>query len=454
MLANKAIEVLDGIVAALDGLRSLDMEALDAADVLKLAERCETAVRRAIVTRNDLAVRLARCNAEDVGGPAHRVLADWLRITPAEARRRVTSTEPLRTPTILAGEPLAARQPATAAAWRRGELDEQHVRVIQRFFAALPNNVSDSEKSRAEAFLADHATALRPDQLTKVADRLVLTLNPDGNYSDEDRARRRGFTWGPQDLNGMSAGRLYATPELRASLDAWFAKFAAPGMCNPADESPTTTGAPTEKAINTDTRTTGQRQHDALTMLVRGQLGDPKFGQHNGLPVTIIATATLQDLEMQAGHATTGGGTRLPIADLIRMAGHAQHYLSIFDAATSKPLYLGRTKRVASADQRLVLHAKDRGCTYPGCNVPGYLTESHHVEEWSHGGQTNVDNLTLACGRHHRLVKSDGWKTRKTALGQTEWIPPPQLPLIKGGINTYHHPEALLDSTAHPRMRE
>jgi hypothetical protein len=27
--------------------------------------------------------------------------------------------------------------------------------------------------------------------------------------------------------------------------------------------------------------------------------------------------------------------------------------------------------------------------------------------------------------------------------GQTEWIPPPGVPLI-GGTNTYHHPERLL----------
>jgi hypothetical protein len=76
--------------------------------------------------------------------------------------------------------------------------------------------------------------------------------------------------------------------------------------------------------------------------------------------------------------------------------------------------------------------------------VPGYLTEVHHSEEWALGGLTNIDNLSFACGQHHRLVKPNGWKTRKTALGQTEWIPPPQLPFTNGGTNTYHHPENLL----------
>jgi hypothetical protein len=39
-----------------------------------------------------------------------------------------------------------------------------------------------------------------------------------------------------------------------------------------------------------------------------------------------IVTTTLQDLEAAAGKALTGGGSALPMSDLIRMAGHAHHY--------------------------------------------------------------------------------------------------------------------------------
>ena len=34
----------------------------------------------------------------------------------------------------------------------------------------------------------------------------------------------------------MSIGKLVASPELRANLDAWLARFAAPGACNPDNE--------------------------------------------------------------------------------------------------------------------------------------------------------------------------------------------------------------------------
>ena len=240
-----------------------------------------------------------------------------------------------------------------------------------------------------------------------------------------------------------SISRLTATPELRAIIEALLAKFAAPGMCNPADQSPVTAGDPGPDATEHDRRQHAQRQHDALLALLRSRLGDPALGHHNGLPVTIVATASVQELCDVAGHALTAGGTRLPMRDLIRMASHSWHYLCVYDEHSTRPLYLGRAKRIATADQRIVLHGLDRGCTRPGCDVPGYLTEVHHVDEWAAGGATDVDRLTFACKADHRLLTVGGWKTRKLANGRTEWIPPPQLPL-RPGTNDFHHPERLL----------
>jgi Domain of unknown function (DUF222) len=70
-------------------------------------------------------------------------------------------------------------------------------------------------------------------------------------------------------------------------LEAWFAKFASLGMCNPADQTAVVDGEPVQAQVDADTRSLGHRQHDALAALVRGQLGDPKLGQHNGLPATV-----------------------------------------------------------------------------------------------------------------------------------------------------------------------
>lgn len=150
------------------------------------------------------------------------------------------------------------------------------------------------------------------------------------------------------------------------------------------------------------------------------------LGTHNGLPVTVIVSTTLQDLERAAGVAVTGGGSLLPMADLIRMAAHARHYLYVFDKHTGESLYLGRTRRLASPAQRIVLHARDRGCTRPGCTAPGYWCQAHHaVADWNNGGQTNVDHLTLACPTDHRMLDKTDWSTRKNAKGQTNGSRPP-----------------------------
>ena len=443
MLSIEVGEALDGIDAALDTLAALDLNGLDVRDLLTVAARSEKAARHATL-RHDVSHALHQRDVSEVGGAAHKVLADWLRITPAEARRRARVTESLVPRTTLTGQPLPPHQPATAEAWRAGDLDGEHLRVIQRFLAELPCDVPDTEREKAEAFLVEHARLLRPDQLARLADRLALVLNPDGTFTDEDRARKRSFTFSRQRPDGMSEARLWATPELRSYLETWLAKYGAPGMCNPADQTAQIDDEPTQAQADADTRTVGQRHHDALAALVRGQLGDPRLGQHNGRPVTVIVSTTLQELQDKTGHGVTGGGTLLPMSDLIRMGRHAYHYLTLFDGVTGRALWLGRTKRIATADQRIVLHAKDRGCTAPGCTVPGYAAQVHHAaRDWSAGGRTDVDDLTFACKHDNLLVETGGWTTRKLPNGDTEWIPPPQLPL-PGGTNTYHHPEKLL----------
>ena len=434
---------LDALDAAVGVLAELNFDTLPPAVRLRALERMETARRRQIAVSHDVIAGVAKEDPADVGGPVHKVVADWLRISCAEACRRMRDVKQLSSRLTLTGQELPPELPATAEAWRDGMLDGQHLRVIQTFIRDLPEAVPVDTVEKAERFLARQAVKLRPDQLEKVAHQCALRINPDGKFSDSDRARQRGFTWCGQRTDGMSIGKLVASPELRANLDAWLARFAAPGMCNPDDQTPCVDGEPNQECTSRDLRSHAQRQHDALNALVRGQLGDPKLGVHNGLPVTVIVSTTLQELTSGAGRAVTGGGTLLPMRDLIRMASHAYHYLAVFDEHSSRPLYLGRSRRVASPDQRIVLYAKDRGCTHPGCDVPGYWSEVHHVDEWAAGGLTDADKLTFACPPNHKLVE-EGWRTRKLPNGRTEWIPPPHLD--RGArTNDYHHPERLFD---------
>ncbi len=107
---------------------------------------------------------------------------------------------------------------------------------------------------------------------------------------------------------------------------------------------------------------------------------------------------------------------------------------------------LFRPRRTASPSQRIMLIARDGGCTKPCCTVGAYGSQVHHaLRDWADGGQTNANELALACGPDNRLAGSDGgWTTTINARGEVEWIPPPQLDTGQGRLNHYHRPEALL----------
>ena len=439
---EEIVEVLDALEA--DYKRALDLtfDALTTPERLAVLESLERFRRWQPTIEHPLINQLSeQSDPTELGGKLAPALANRLRISRAEASRRVHEAADLGERRALNGEPLPPALPATAAAHRTGELGAGHVAVIRGFVHRLPDFVDIETRAKAEAQLAHLGGEHRPDELAKLADKLTDCLNPDGDFTDVDRARRRGLSIGKQDIDGMSPVSGYLTPEARATIDAVFAKLAAPGMCNPDDIEPCVSDTPSQAAIQGDTRSASQRNHDALVAAGRALLASGDLGQRNGLPASIIVTTTLQELEAGAGKALTGGGTLLPMSDVIRLGSHAHHYLAIFDKGKALALY--HTRRLASPAQRIMLHAKDRGCSFPGCTVPGYLCEVHHCNRYATNPVTDVNDLTFGCGPNHKLA-DQGWTTRKNARGDTEWIPPPHLDQGQPRINTFHHPEKLL----------
>jgi hypothetical protein len=428
-------------------MAGLSFTAFTAPEVLAIQNRLEKGYRRQPAVDHKLIHQLtSQSTPTELGANTWpKVLSEALHISSGEAKRRLKQAELLGPRTALTGETLPPKLPNVAAAQARGEIGAEHVRIVEKFFDELPSRIDYQTRELAEADLARTATGLGPTQFRAAADRLALLLNQDGEEPDDaERARRRYLIIDKQDINGLSRVHGLLDPQARATIDAVFAKLAAPGMCNPDDEKPCVDGEPSEEAEHRDTRSQGQRNHDALTAMGRSVLASGELGQHNGLPATIIVSTTLQDLESAAGVAVTGGGTLLPMRDVIKQASQAHHYLVIYDKHTGEPLYCGRAKRFATPGQRIVLHALERGCTRPGCTAPGYWCQVHHVEGWANDGQTDITELTLGCGPDNRLVEEGGWTTRKRTDGRTEWIPPPHLDTGQSRVNNYHHPEKYL----------
>jgi len=295
---------------------------------------------------------------------------------------------------------------------------------------------------QCETDLVADARVKTPEDLRRAAADLLYRLDQDGPEPDDtERDRKRGIAHGKQRRDGTSEVSGTLTPEARAYWDAIYDKYAAPGMCNPADATPCYSGTPTAEQIANDTRTLAQRQHDAQMWVARMALTSGMLGEHNGIPVSVVGTCTVTDLEKRTGAAVTHTGTKLPVRDLVRMAAQgSDNYLAVFDDHTGQPLYLGRAARTASTAQRLALFARDLGCTRPNCTAAASRSQVHHITNWRDDGLTNVDTMTLACGCDNRLVDTGGWSTTMGPDGHTHWTPPPLLDIGQPRTNHYWHP--------------
>ena len=70
-------------------------------------------------------------------------------------------------------------------------------------------------------------------------------------------------------------------------------------------------------------------------------------------------------------------------------------------------LLLGRTTRLASADQRRALRVWYGTCAC--CDTPFDRCQIHHVQWWENNGPTDIGNLLPLCSRHHHLAHEGGW---------------------------------------------
>ncbi|MGX9295010.1 HNH endonuclease signature motif containing protein [Tsukamurella paurometabola] len=454
--AEEYLDSLSMFEQAAQRLAAADPVMLSSQQVLDCLRRLETAARRVPYGQNLLAGV-----AFEQGLPAQlgytgikELLVDQLRLAGAEARDRMhggTGRVP-RHARGLAPEPKYA---IIAEAQREGRISERHAtameRILDRSYRLNCRDLDDLEE-----ILVTAAESVPPEDIVLIGKRAIAHLDPDGAEPDQDRIRRsRELTVSAQgdDLMSDIGGSL--SPECRALLDVVLAKFARPGVVNPDDADapvdPTDADAVREAAAR-DTRTATQRNHDALAYALGVAIASGGLGNHRGLPCIPIITLGIEQLESEAGIATTATGGRLPVEDALRMMGANPKYVLVLDLA-SRPLFLGREKRLASADQRIALYGAEKGCSAPGCDAPATRCQVHHVTEWAGGGATDVTALTLACDAHHGKVVPDlaedprGWETitiprGRQYAGRTGWRRGAD-PTGVHRVNHRHHTEEL-----------
>jgi hypothetical protein len=427
MSGTAVLEDVAAFQAAFDVLACRDETAMTSDELLATMDGLQTLACQVPGLWHRLLAQLqVQTTARELGAKSFKdVLAIRWRLSTGEANRRLAEAEVLGPRQSLTGQRLDPVLPAVAAAQSGGLITAEHVAVLRATMASLPGWVDGATRAQIEVDLVRVAVGVGPKELADNAKRRLFLLDQDGPEPDDtERDRKRGFSMGKQGRDGTSQVNGWLTPEARATWEPMFAKFAAPGMCNPDDPEPCVLGTPSRAHIDNDHRSLAQRQHDAFVVIGRIALMGGELGQLNGLPVSIIIRTTLQDLESRAGVGVTGGGAIVPIADVIRLAGHANHFLAVFDKATGSAMDLFRARRVASPAQRIMLIGRDGGCTKPCCTVGPYGTQVHHAAaNWADDGNTNVDEMGLACGPDNRMVDEDGWTTKINEHHEVEWIP-------------------------------
>jgi hypothetical protein len=158
-----------------------------------------------------------------------------------------------------------------------------------------------------------------------------------------------------------------------------------------------------------DDRTAGQRRADRLVDLCRAG-SSPKVSGGSPSGWHLIVKASVETLTGTAGAPAgelEGGGT-LPAETVRRIA---------CDSAISRMIGQGElageithASRTTPPATKRAVAVRDRHCVFPGCDRPKIWCDTHHLQFWSEGGPTTVENLALLCRPHHRKVHEGGWR--------------------------------------------
>ncbi len=165
-------------------------------------------------------------------------------------------------------------------------------------------------------------------------------------------------------------------------------------------------------------------------MDIHRQIDNPgKPAKHNVVLVTIESfsakymgsfgdkRALTPNLDALRQHLVGGSlpdGTPLSAEAVATLACDAEVLPAIFDT-TGQPLWLGRSQRLATSAQRAAVTARDRGCIV--CGTAAEWCQVHHINWWSQGGKTDLDNLCLLCSKHHHRVHEHGLTISTTPEG-------------------------------------
>ena len=171
-----------------------------------------------------------------------------------------------------------------------------------------------------------------------------------------------------------------------------------------------------DKPSETDDRTPAQRRADALVRICQIALHQGAAGVRAAANVTITVDWATFTRSGSGGLGVMDGQYTGPIdrRDIDRLLCDSK-ISRVIMGPDSKPLDVGRSQRAFTDPQRRAIIARDQGCGWIGCEIPGGWCEVHHHTHWEHGGPTCIENGCLLCPYHHRFLhRHPDWTTTFT----------------------------------------
>lgn len=462
--------------AAVDAARAA-LEALDGLERAPHAEVADLLGHAAELSRvvDAMTVRLAAEVSERSSGPADQALCRKLGYR--SAREAIAGAFGIRArqagdvlalahattaDVAVSGGEIPAPFPRVADALGDGALSLEQARTIVDLLAGPAERAHPDDLAWAEGALVDAAThetePLGPELLATQARAYAAVLDPDGVLPEGDRQRAMRSVRMGKRRDGMWQLTLVCTPEQGATVKAVLDAHGGPRVavrfhdeaCQERAASGTVgeqgdqgdhgsggagTGASTGPAslgagsLMPDGRTRAQLQCDALVAIVQAAAGDaplaalepPTLVIHGSIDALTAAIDGAEHRERTARIEHTGD--LIPIEHVQRLLCDAVIQPLVLDR-DDHDLRLGRRQRLFSRHQRRALGGRDRGCRAPGCSFPPAWCEAHHVQPWSLGGTTDIDNAILLCSFHHHEVHDGRLRIDRDPRGG--WLVVPQ----------------------------
>lgn len=341
-----------------------------------------------------------------------------------------------------------AGRPEVQAAAEAGRVNVEQATVIVNAIDALPERELTTEQiDSGERTLVGMADEFHAGSLKVLGGRLLEVIAPDeADRLEESRLAREWrsahagrFLQFRDDGHGTTtfSGLLPTTSAvlIRSQLDAYAAAARRAELDLEATIREQTDGAAEQRGELPPTPASmGQRQADALVTMAEqcaaerippAVAGDrPRVLVLMGYEKLLAAArvhAAGQSGSMVAepggdprGSESTVGpdgiaaqlmsGERVPAGVLRRWLCDAE-VLPVVLGGESQVLDVGRARRFATPAQRVALTVRDRGCVFPGCDVPAHLCQAHRIPPWEAGGRTDLGQLALLCWHHHPLCE-------------------------------------------------